>query len=167
PAAPWRCPLLVAASAYWDGLSPLAGPAVALFSVVPAYLSYRFIENPIRFSRQLSASNRLSLSLGANFSAVGVVAGLLLVLAVPLSQPAPGGGTAQGAAAVAPDRDTGGDRGSDRGDGSDRDAGGEADATRPGTVASLASVNGFVPAATEATDDLPRAYDDGCQVDQV
>jgi len=163
----WHWPPLVSASADWDGLSPLAGTAVALFSVVPAYLSYRLVENPLRFSRQLSASNRLTLSLGANFSAIGVVAGLLLVLAVPLNQ-APTGGQVQGAAAItSEDRESGGDRDNARSDDPDQGEGDAGDAARPGTVASLAQVDGFVPAATEATDDVPGAYAQECQVDQV
>jgi peptidoglycan/LPS O-acetylase OafA/YrhL len=168
----WHWPLLVSASAYWDGLSPLAGTAVALLSIVPAYLSYRFVENPIRFSRQLSASNRLTLSLGANFSAIGVVAGLILVLAVPTVQSGgTAGGPAQGAAAIVDGR--GADEpGAGRGNDDDRATGGtgaddESEATRPGTVASLAHVTGFVPAATEATEDLPPGYGDRCQVDQI
>ncbi|WP_162802997.1 acyltransferase family protein [Ornithinimicrobium avium] len=156
----WHWPLLVSADAYWDGLSPLAGTAVALLSVVPAWLSLRYVENPLRFSRSLSASNRFTLSLGANFTAVGVVAGLLLVLAVPTSS-APGSSTAAGAGAITQG-------------GGQRDGGARTDAPTttsdgtppPGSVASLALVDGFVPAATEATQDVPAGYDDGCQQNQ-
>ena len=145
----WHWPLLVSAEARWDGLSVAAGLGVAAFSAIPAYLSYRFIENPIRFSSKLSASNPLSLSVGANFSAIGVVAGLVLVLAVPASTgtAAPSGET-KGAAAL-----------TESGAGSGKGA---------GTVASLEDVEGFVPAVTEAVEDLPPAPEkEGCQVDQV
>lgn len=165
----WHWPLLVSASAYWDGLSPLAGTAVALLSVVPAYLSYRFVENPIRFSRRLSASNRLTLSVGANFSAVGVVAGLLLMLAVPSAQTGgTAGGPVQGASAIVEGRSADDqEAGRENEDGRSPDAAGGDDATRPGTVASLAHITGFVPAATAATEDVPAGYGDRCQVDQV
>lgn len=143
----WHWPLLVSAEARLDGLSLPVGLAVAAFSIIPAYLSYRFIENPIRFSGKLSASNPLSLSLGANFSAIGVVAGLLLVMAVPATSPT-AGGEAKGAAVLA-----------ERGDRS---------GPRPGTLASLESVDGFVPPVTEAVDDIPQQpEEEGCQVDQV
>ena len=145
----WHWPLLVSAEARWEDLSVPAGLAIAAFSAVPAYLSYRFIENPIRFSDKLSASNPLSLSVGANFSAVGVVAGLVLVLAVPSSGgTAEGGGDAEGAAALT-SQTTG-------------------DGPRPGTVESLAEVEGFVPSVTEAVEDIPpEPQEEGCQVDQV
>ena len=145
----WHWPLLVSAEARWDGLSVLTGLGVAAFSVVPAYLSLRFVENPIRFSSKLSASNPLSLSVGANFSAVGVVAGLVLALAVPASTGTAGqDDDAPGAAALTQ---------------------GETDSgARPGTVASLEEVEGFSPPVTEAVEDLPpEPEEEGCQVDQV
>lgn len=145
----WHWPLLVSAEARWDGLSVLAGLGVAAFSVIPAYLSYRFVENPIRFSSKLSASNPLSLSVGANFSAIGVVAGLVLVLAVPASTgTAAQSGEAKGAAVLT-------EEGAGSGSG-------------PGTVASLEDVDGFTPPVTEAIEDFaPAPEEDGCQVDQV
>ena len=77
----------------------LGGLLVTAAAFVPAYLSYRFIENPIRFSRPVARSNFLALSIGANFSLVGVVAGLALVLAVPSSS-AGGGEDSPGAVAL-------------------------------------------------------------------
>ncbi|MGO1165510.1 MAG: acyltransferase family protein [Janibacter sp.] len=144
----WHWPLIVSAEAHWDGLSPWQGLAVAVFAVVPAYLSYRFIENPIRFSPTFSRSNLRTLSMGAAFSATGVAAGLVLVLAVP-GTPAPADdGEAKGAAALTSEA---------KGDG-----------PRPGTVESLDSVEGFVPTAIEAVEDIPpQPEKDGCQVDQV
>ncbi|MEN3124145.1 acyltransferase family protein, partial [Janibacter sp. LM] len=142
----WHWPLLVSAESYWDGLSLKRGLAVAAFSVIPAYLSYRFIENPIRFSTKLSVSNPLSLSMGANFSAIGVVAGLVLVLAVPASSGtgADGGAAAPGAAVL-----------------HEKPAAGQ---PRPGTVASLKDVEGFVPDISRVTEDLaPMAEEDECQ----
>ncbi len=155
----WHWPLLVSADAHWGGLTPLTGTLVALLSVVPAWLSLRYVENPLRFSRRLSESNRFTLSLGANFSAVGVVAGLLLVLAVP-SATTPGS-DATGAGAITQGSQQDGGTGGDDGTG-----GQSTDDPEPGSVASLALVDGFVPAATEATKDVPEGYDDGCQQNQ-
>ncbi len=142
----WHWPLLVSAEAYHGELGTKLGLLVAAGSVIPAYLSYRFVENPLRFSKRLSASNPLALSMGANFSAVGVVAGLVLVLAVPASTTA-APSDAEGAAVL-------------------QNSAGQS--PRPGTVASLKSVDGFTPAVTEAVEDIPQKPEEqGCQQDQV
>ncbi|CAN5376179.1 SGNH hydrolase domain-containing protein [soil metagenome] len=164
----WHWPILISAKAQWGDLGPLQGLAVVAFSAIPAYLSYRYIENPMRFSPALSRSNRLTLSLGANFTAIGVLAGLMLVLVVP-SSAAPSGDqqASQGAAAIAsPDSQDGGDGGGDDA-GSGDDASG-AGAAEPGSVASLANVEWFTPTAIDAVADIPpRPEEEGCQVDQV
>ncbi|SEE98669.1 Peptidoglycan/LPS O-acetylase OafA/YrhL, contains acyltransferase and SGNH-hydrolase domains [Ruania alba] len=146
----WHWPLLVTATNLWGELGGKKGLLVAAASFVPAYLSYRLVENPLRFSKGLSGSNRLSLSLGGNFTLVGVVAGLVLVLAVPTSttNPEQGGGQGQAAgAAVLGSAATGG-------------------GPTPGSVASLAEVEWYTPGATEAVTDVPPSYARGCQQDQ-
>lgn len=45
----WHWPLIVFAAALWPGQAWVLVP-VALFSLVPTALSYRFVENPIRFA---------------------------------------------------------------------------------------------------------------------
>lgn len=166
----WHWPLLVSAAAYWGDLTPVQGLGVALLSILPAYLSYRFVENPIRFSSHLSGSNRLTLSLGANFTAVGVVAGLLLVLAVPTNTTEPGE-AGRGATAVTEEAE-GTDDGEQNGAGTDEaeqtgPGPGEDDEPAPGSVESLAEVDWFEPSVTEAAEDLPPGSEEGCQVDQV
>ncbi|PYF99412.1 Peptidoglycan/LPS O-acetylase OafA/YrhL, contains acyltransferase and SGNH-hydrolase domains [Georgenia satyanarayanai] len=138
----WHWPLIVAATALWGDLGGKRGLLVMAAAVVPAYLSYRFVENPIRFSGSVSRSDGLALSIGANFSLVGVAAGLALVLAVPIT--APSAGAASGAAAL-------------------EDGAGQT--TGPGSLASLAEVEGFVPAPVDAPDDVPVGYADDCDVD--
>ncbi|MEU2612925.1 acyltransferase family protein [Micromonospora sp. NPDC007271] len=76
----WHWPMLIVAAAYWDDLSLTRGMAVALASVVPAWLTFRLVENPLRYSRAISKSPRLALSLGGNFTMAGICAGLALVL---------------------------------------------------------------------------------------
>lgn len=137
----WHWPLLVAATALWGELGGRLGLLVVAFSFIPAYLSYTLVENPIRFARPVARSNRLALSLGANFSLVGVVAGLALVLMVPTSSTTADDTQAAGAHALGT-----GDQ---------------------GMVESLQQVDWFVPAATEAVDDKPASYDKGCSVDQI
>lgn len=85
----WHWPLIVVATFRFDGLSAWQGLAVAAASVVPAWLTYRLVENPIRRSAAVSRSPRLSLSLGGNFTLLGVVAGMALVLAVPVATVGP------------------------------------------------------------------------------
>ncbi|MDT0203990.1 acyltransferase, partial [Nocardioides sp. AE5] len=79
----WHWPLLVAATAQWGELGAKKGLLVVAFSFIPAWLCNRFIENPIRFHKAFSRSNPLTLSMGANFTAIGAAAGLTLILLVP------------------------------------------------------------------------------------
>ncbi|WP_281242126.1 acyltransferase family protein [Ruania alba] len=159
----WHWPLLVTATNLWGELGGKKGLLVAAASFVPAYLSYRLVENPLRFSKGLSGSNRLSLSLGGNFTLVGVVAGLVLVLAVPTSTTNPEQDQAAGAQAL-----DGQEAQRDAGEGG-ADGGADGDATEappPGSVGSLADVEWFTPQPAEATASVPSAYDDDCQQNQ-
>ncbi len=138
----WHWPLLVVAVAYWGGLSPALRPVVVASSFVPAWLTFRFVENPVRYSTAVSRSPRLALSLGANFTLTGVVAGLALLLAVasPSATAGPAGhGSAPGAAAL-------------RLDPRDDPAGAPVD-----------DVGWMTPTPVEATADIPAAHADGCQ----
>ncbi|GAA4595669.1 SGNH hydrolase domain-containing protein [Planotetraspora phitsanulokensis] len=137
----WHWPLLVAATAHWDGTLTVGhGLLVALVSVIPAWLTHRLIENPLRYSAAVSGSPRLALSLGANFTFVGVVAGMAILLGVTSSTAAAGGPARQapGAAVLAADP-------------RDDPAGAPPD-----------HVEYMVPDPLQATKDLPDAYADGC-----
>ncbi|MER5609269.1 acyltransferase family protein [Micromonospora tulbaghiae] len=76
----WHWPMLVVAAAHFGDLSVTEGLVVALASVIPAWLTFRLVENPLRYSRKISTSPRLALSLGGNFTLAGICAGLVLVL---------------------------------------------------------------------------------------
>ncbi len=134
----WHWPLLTAATAHWDGnLGVRRGLLVVALSVVPAWLCHVLVENPVRFTRRLQ-SNRLSLSLGANFTVVGVLAGLVLVLAVPLQTQSTGGSPPAGAEVVRQD---------------------------PSGAADLWTVDAssrIVPRPDDATKDVPSSYAEGC-----
>jgi SGNH domain (fused to AT3 domains) len=138
----WHWPLITAATAQWGDLGAKKGLLVMAVAVVPAWLSLRLVENPIRFAPAMSRSNRFALSVGGNFTALGVVAGLVLVLLVPTTGSAPGGGTttALGARALATD-------------------------PTAGTVDSLPDIQWYVPSVVDAADDLPP-YPPRCQVDK-
>jgi peptidoglycan/LPS O-acetylase OafA/YrhL len=136
----WHWPLLVAATAHWGNLSLKRGLAVAALSVVPAWVTYRLVENPLRHSRVISRSPRLALSLGANFSLIGVIAGLGLVLAVPSPTGVGGGGRfALGATTLSenPRNDPAG--------------------------APVDEVAFITPDPLHASEDVPELYQDGCQ----
>ncbi|KGM13252.1 acyltransferase family protein [Cellulomonas bogoriensis] len=132
----WHWPMLVLVEAWRGGLGTRGALVVVAASFVPAALSLRFVENPIRFSTTFERSTRLTLSAGANLTLVGVLAGVALVLAVPSSSPTAARDTL-GARAVA---------------GADPEALWRTD--RSDVV---------VPDPTEATEDLPRTYLDDCQ----
>jgi peptidoglycan/LPS O-acetylase OafA/YrhL len=78
----WHWPLLVVATAAWGELGVVRGLAIAGACFLPAWLTHRWVENPVRFSPAVTRSPVLSLSIGANASLAGVVAGLLLLLSV-------------------------------------------------------------------------------------
>jgi peptidoglycan/LPS O-acetylase OafA/YrhL len=142
----WHWPLLMAATARWGDLSVGRGLLVAAFSFVPAWLTYRLVENPLRFSASLSRLPRLTLSLGASFTLAGVVAGLVVLLAVPAPTSAPdvasATGSRLGAAAILAE------------DPRDDPAGAPVD-----------RVDWMTPDPLEATEDVPDLYADGCQQD--
>jgi len=136
----WHWPVLVAATAHWGPLSLKRGLAVAALSVVPAWVTYRLVENPLRHSPVISRSPRLALSLGANFSLIGVVAGLGLVLALPsISGAGQGGRFALGATILSahPRNDPAG--------------------------APVDEVAYITPDPLHATEDVPDLYHDHCQ----
>ncbi len=158
----WHWPLWVAATDYWGDLGAKRGVLVMLVAFVPAYLSYRFVENPIRFSKSIAASTRTALSIGANFSLVGVVAGLALVAAVVLDEPdgperEPDG--AQDLVSPPP-------RPAPSGSPSEPEESASPEVALPGTLAGLALEEWWEPEAVFATDDVPALYDQDCQVDQ-
>lgn len=135
----WHWPLIVIATAYWDGLTPAQGLAVALFSVVPAWLTLRFIENPIRFSPKFAVNPWPALRLGAVLTVSGLAAGLGVIVATSLATQAPVG-HAPGAAALS---------------------------ATPGSYQPDKNANGSTPDPLNATADVPDSYGKGCQVDQV
>lgn len=76
----WHWPLLRFATWQWGELAAWQGLLVVVFSALPAWLSYRWVEQPIRKSRRIAASPRLALTVGMNFTVVSIVAGLVLTM---------------------------------------------------------------------------------------
>jgi peptidoglycan/LPS O-acetylase OafA/YrhL len=76
----WHWPLVVIATIYWNGLSVARGVVVVAASVIPAWMTFRLVENPLRYSRAISRSPRLALGIGGLFTMAGMCAGLALLL---------------------------------------------------------------------------------------
>jgi peptidoglycan/LPS O-acetylase OafA/YrhL len=141
----WHWPLLIVAREHsaasgGGGISVPVGLAIVAFSIVPAWLTFHLVENPIRSSAFATLHARVGLSIGANFTLAGVVAGLALVLGVAATI-APVTGDAAGAAVLSSDpiRDPDG---------------------RPANTVS----GGIVPDPLLAPKDVPDLYASGCQV---
>ncbi|MDN5744933.1 MAG: acyltransferase, partial [Nocardioidaceae bacterium] len=75
----WHWPFLIAALGIWgDDLRVRFTLLVVLASAIPAWLSYRFVENPIRFSRRLAPTRR-ALVAGGALSALSGLVGLAVI----------------------------------------------------------------------------------------
>lgn len=86
----WHWPLVVlATAALGDRLTFSQGLAVVLASFVPAYLSRRYVEDPVRRAKSLTARPILALRLGLVCTLVGVLSGLGLLVAIWLTPTPP------------------------------------------------------------------------------
>jgi peptidoglycan/LPS O-acetylase OafA/YrhL len=140
----WHWPILVAVQAENPDIRVRYVLVLMALSIVPAYLSNRFIENPVRFGTFFKPTGR-ALGLGLALTAVGVGAGFLLNASV-----------GWGSAPEKIDPSTGG-----------IGAAALLDPANKGVVWSdVKSVDQMTPLATDAVKDRPPFYDDGsgCQV---
>lgn len=78
----WHWPLLIAADAAFGPLTTTQNLAIVALSMVPAALTYRFVENPIRSSPRLSARPTHALQLGLACTVVPLAAALAFQYAV-------------------------------------------------------------------------------------
>ncbi|UOR02246.1 acyltransferase [Leucobacter allii] len=136
----WHWPVLVLAEARFGELRLRYRILLVLGSGLLAWISLKWIENPVRRSRRLSERPGFMLSVGANLSLIGILAGLLLSAAVPARTDA---------AAVDPNA-----------------YGARALTLDPGGLVEPHEVQehsaALVPGPAAALDDLPRAQRDGC-----
>lgn len=132
----WHWPLLIGYENLYGKPGAVDGGLLVIASFVPAWLSLKFVENPVRFSGALARSSRVTLSVGANLTAVGVVSGLVLMLVVP---PAPGSGDAEGARSLT-----------------------VTDGKISG-IEAVDTVDSMAPGPVAAVDDVPAAYGQDCQ----
>lgn len=157
----WHWALLVMAGWWFGELDTALGLAVVTASVIPAWLSFRFVERPIRYAPRLNASPGSALSVGLNTSLAGVVAGLLLAVAALSAA----GGSAGGQQVGDPQQQ---EQGTD-GQGTDGQDGQEAEGTDPEPPGAEAHLRPPVydtvtPSPLQATEDRPDHYDRGCQI---
>ncbi|WP_395692954.1 acyltransferase family protein [Nocardioides sp.] len=138
----WHWPLLIVAREHFGGISVAAGLAIVTFSIVPAWLTFHLVENPLRSSKLLSQVPRMALSVGANATLVGAAAGLALIVLFSNATSATTVVDARGAAALSSHPTT--------------DPAGDVTAQVSG---------GITPDPLRATEDVPDLYAKGCQVD--
>ncbi|MFD5601041.1 acyltransferase family protein [Leucobacter sp. NPDC058333] len=137
----WHWPVLTIAEAHFGELRLRYKLVLVLASGVLAWLSLKFIENPVRRSSRLRDTTPLTLSFGLNLTLVGVLAGALLLSLIP-----------QQSAAVSED------------DLAQLGAA-QLQLDDSGLVASYdapTKVSATIPAPAAATEDLPQAERDGC-----
>ena len=143
----WHWPVLVFAAAILldrpGSLSPREGLVAICLSVIPAWISFRLVEEPVRRRKgprpQMQA---WSLKLGAVCTALSVLAGCgLFVVAEVVNRPLELKVGQEYGAEVLPDQPAGSSQGKALDD--------------PGK---------FVPAITRVREDIPSVYADGCHV---
>ncbi|MDM7830699.1 acyltransferase family protein [Cellulomonas edaphi] len=85
----WHWPLLVVAAAWFGGrqgqLGWPAGLAVVAFSFVPAWLTFRLVEQPLHHSPALARSTTRSLAVGALCVTIGIASAMAVDRAAPRS----------------------------------------------------------------------------------
>ncbi|WP_162262603.1 acyltransferase family protein [Nocardioides sp. Soil796] len=139
----WHWPLLIVAREHFGGISVLTGLVIVTASVIPAWLTFHLVENPLRNSKFVG-NTKVSLSLGVNCTLIAVVAGLMLVAlfgkaAGPTIDPA----NVKGSMALSASSPK------------DDPAGEPVDSVQ----------GGITPNPLEAPKDVPDLYAEGCQVD--
>lgn len=77
----WHWPVLVVGQDWLKFNGTGSGAVLVLLSVVPAWLSYRFIETPFRTFQRLQSAPWPTLSQGLNFTLLAITASLLLSFA--------------------------------------------------------------------------------------
>ncbi len=158
----WHWPLLRMAEWQWGELSTLAGMVIVTASVLPAWLSYRYVERPLRYAPVLNRRPGPALFLGASVTMLSLAGALVLGQAAPVPTEAAassGGsrtGELRGDEEPSPDAPA-----SSQDERSDRPAS-PTPAPLPADGAPLYDV--ITPDPLAAVTDLPDLYATGCQV---
>ncbi|MGH3458866.1 acyltransferase family protein [Aeromicrobium sp.] len=138
----WHWPILVAGEAAIDDFRIRHGVALTLIAFVPAWLSRRYVEDPIRFGPRFRPTRR-ALGLGAALTATGVVIGLSLSASTALTDTVKEASAQEALGARAIDDPARGDF----------------------VWSSLEQVDRMVPLPADASEDVPAYTErDGCRV---
>ncbi|MEO6606105.1 MAG: acyltransferase family protein [Aeromicrobium sp.] len=138
----WHWPILVAAQAERPEMRLRFTVLLMILTIIPAYLSNRFIENPIRFGTRFKPTGR-GLALGASLTAIGVVVGFALSNSGSIGAPDVGTKAQSPGAAALSDP-----------------------ANKNVVWSELTSVDRIRPLPADAVNDRPEVYDRaGCQTD--
>jgi peptidoglycan/LPS O-acetylase OafA/YrhL len=137
----WHWPLLIVAREHFDGISVTAGMVIVVLTAIPAWLTFKLVENPLRSAPFLSARPVAALGIGLLSMVVAVAAGLALTRAFDAASAPTSTGSARGAAVLS-DRPT-----------SDPD----------GRLAANVDPAAITPNPLAAPEDVPDLYADGCQ----
>lgn len=148
----WHWPLIVIGTYLLGGLTFAAGLVIISASLVPAYLSYRYVERPVLRTRRLARNSR---ALAAGLVAIVLVAVLAVGSIVIARPPGTTAGSASGPV----------DGGSTLN--STPPIGAQLLAADPAVGAPVDRVENFTPVPEAAPDDNPLPYADGCHVSAV
>ncbi len=141
----WHWPFLIAGQGVIDDFRIRHGIALTVLSFIPAWLSYKYVENPIRHGAKFKINSN-ALRLGAAMSAISALAGVVLIASVNLNSPTKSADPA--------------------------DVAGAAALLEPATAktawSQIKSVKQMTPVPLEATTDIPVIYTDKrtCTVEQ-
>jgi peptidoglycan/LPS O-acetylase OafA/YrhL len=161
----WHWPVLILVGAAVGVLSVPVKVALVLLALIPAALTYRFVEEPVRHNPRLVAVPSRALRLGAVLSVAAALCGLLLTWL-------PGGGALATVAVATPVE---GERGpapaatpttSASPDASPSASGKPAKTPKPSASATEIAwpAGDLTPDPTAARDDLPKVYANGCHL---
>ena len=86
----WHWPVLIAAREIWGPGTVARGLAAIAVAFALAWLTHRYIENPVRFSPRLTASAGRSIAMGLGLSLSGAALGIAVMMLSPSQQSTPG-----------------------------------------------------------------------------
>ncbi|HEY9566411.1 MAG TPA: acyltransferase family protein [Nocardioides sp.] len=152
----WHWPMLIVAREHRGSISVTTGLIIVVLSIVPAWLTYHLVENPIRYSTFVKKNLRAAGLIGLTVTMAGVIAGLLLI--VSFHQATSGAAEVKGAAVLGNVSATPKDDPS-----ASPSATPAPDAPVPGAPVDV--VDGPIsPDPLLATEDVPDLYAEDCQV---
>lgn len=138
----WHWPLLVLATQLLDDQLPFGyGLIIVVFALVPAWLSYTYIETPFRHWGYVARTPWRAIKVGLAMMLASALLGVMMLVAV-------------------------GSLGGDDPEGTSPAPGAEALYTDDSAGAVLSEVGSFEPRVEEAADDVPSLYARGCHQEQ-